>query len=618
VRRDHGERGVHRHGGRGDELGRRQGALSLKGLANRRAFAHHRVVTRRRSITIIGAAAGAALFLSPPAALSRLDAARTAHPAEEAAPVEAVFYNGTIYTMDVARPVVEALSVRNGRIAGAGSSADLLADCPPGAARIDLGGRAVIPGLTDAHAHFLGYAERSAWIQLRGARSLADAAAVVSARAGGAGSGWVLGRGWDQNDWPEPVYPGRAELDAAAGPVPAYLVRVCGHAAWVNTAALRLAGIGASTPDPPGGRIVRDAAGEPTGILLDNAMDLVSRLVPPFAAADKKRLLVEAAGRCLAAGLVGVHEMGVSAETVELYRELYAAGELPFRITAYIEGSDPGAGSMLDAGPPAPEFGERFSIVGVKFYADGSLGARSAALLSDYADDPGNRGIMVTAPETLYAAVLRCQERGFQTAVHAIGDAAVRAVLDAYERMGRERPSADRRHRIEHAQVVAPGDIPRFAALGVVPSMQFIHCTSDMSWAGARLGPVREEGAYAWRSLLDSCGRLPGGSDFPVEPIDPLLGIHAAATRMDLDGNPPGGWHPRQRLTVYEAVRSFTADAAWAAHREEIAGSLAPGRLADFVVLSEDIFAVEASAIPRIRVLATVLGGDIVYRSAGF
>ena len=532
--------------------------------------------------------------------------------------MEAVFYNGTFYTMDLDRPVVGALAVGGGRIIEAGGSADLLAHCPPGAARIDLGGRAVIPGLTDAHGHFAGYAERSAWIDLGGARSIADTKARVSDRDSGIRGGWILGRGWDQNDWPEPVYPGRAELDAVSGSSPAYLVRVCGHAAWVNTAALRLAGIDARTPDPPGGRILRDAAGEATGVLLDNAMDLVSRLVPPFSAPEKKRLLVEAAGRCLAAGLVGVHEMGVSPETVELYRELYAERALPFRITAYLEGSDPGVERLIEAGPSAPESRERFSIVGVKFYADGSLGARSAALLSDYADDPGNRGIMVADPETLYARMRSCAERGFQTAVHAIGDAAVRAVLDVHERMARTGRSWDARHRIEHVQVVAIEDVPRFASLGVVPSMQFIHCTSDMSWAGARLGPVRETGAYAWRWLLDSFGRMPGGSDFPVEPIDPLLGIYAAATRMNIDGEPPGGWHPRQRLTVYEAVKAFTVDAAWAARREDIAGSLAPGKLADFVVLSEDIFTLEPAAIPRIGVLATILGGEIVYRSSGF
>ncbi len=225
---------------------------------------------------------------------------------------------------------------------------------------------------------------------------------------------------------------------------------------------------------------------------------------------------------------------------------------------------------------------------------------------------------MVTEPDTLSARMLRCHDRGFQIAVHAIGDAAVRAVLDQYERTLNLRPAPDRRHRIEHVQLISRADIPRLASLGVVPSMQFTHCTSDMPWVRSRIGPARETGAYAWRSIIDSAGRIPGGSDFPIESIDPLLGIHAAATRADLDGNPRGGWHPGERLTVYEAVKAFTVDAAWAAHREDIAGDLSPGKLADFVVLSDDIFAAEASDIPRIRVLATILGGEIVHRAGDF
>ena len=503
-------------------------------------------------------------------------------------------------------------------MSGLGSSADLLAGCPSGAARIDLGGRAVIPGLTDAHAHFLSYAEKAAWADLRGTRSSEGALARVAGHAHRTGGGWALGRGWDQNDWPEAVYPRRDGIDGAVRG-PAYLVRVCGHAAWVNTAALRLAGIDARTPDPPGGRIARDASGEPTGILFDNAMDLVSRHIPSFDAAEKKRLLREAAKRCLAAGLVGVHEMGIGPDAVSLYEELYAAGELPFRVTAYLEGSDPGLESLLEAGPSDRGARDRFSIVGVKFYADGSLGARSAALLEDYDDDPGNRGIMVTEPDTLSARMLRCHDRGFQIAVHAIGDAAVRAVLDQYERTLILRPAPDRRHRIEHVQLISRADIPRLASLGVVPSMQFTHCTSDMPWVRSRIGPARETGAYAWRSIIDSAGRIPGGSDFPIESIDPLLGIHAASTRADLDGNPRGGWHPGERLTCYEAVKAFTVDAASSGSSGGYSRRPFSGRkLARLIVLSDDIFAAEASDIPRIRVLATILGGEIVHRAGDF
>jgi predicted amidohydrolase YtcJ len=328
--------------------------------------------------------------------------------------------------------------------------------------------------------------------------------------------------------------------------------------------------------------------------------------------------MIAAARKCLAVGLVGVHEMGIAAEDVPVYEELYAAGELPFRITGYLSADDTAIAPFLEAGPRAGRGDGLFRIVGAKFYADGSLGARSAALIDDYSDDPGNRGILMHSPESLYRLMLPWREKGFQTAVHAIGDAAVREVLDVYERLGAAHPAPDARPRIEHAQVVAADDVARFAKLGVIPSMQFTHCTSDMSWVEKRLGVERAAGAYAWRSLIDAGSRLPGGSDFPVESINPFLGIYAAVTRQDLAGRPPGGWRGGQRLTIEEAVGAFTVNAAYAAHAEDVAGSLAPGKLADFVVLSDDVFTVDPGAIPSIRVLATVLGGEIVYRSDAF
>jgi predicted amidohydrolase YtcJ len=533
--------------------------------------------------------------------------------------VQAVYFNGKIHTMDATRPVVEAIAVGGGRVVETGSSRELLARLAPGTRTIDLRGRAVMPGLTDAHAHFLGFAKLATRLDLVGTASLDEILEKVSAKLASVRKGdWILGRGWDQNDWPETRYPERAALDRIAPDNPVYLVRVCGHAAYVNSAALRVAGISRSTPDPAGGKILRDAGGEPTGILLDNAVTLVSKSIPPLARDEKKRLMVAAARKCLAAGLVGVHEMGIDAEDISVYEELSAAGELPFRITGYLSSDDTAIAPYLEAGPRAGRGDELFRIVGAKFYADGSLGARSAALIDDYADDPGNRGILMQTPDSLYRLMLPWREKGFQTAVHAIGDAAVREVLDVYERLGAAHPAADARPRIEHAQVVATDDVARFAKLGVVPSMQFIHCTSDMPWVEERLGAGRAAGAYAWRSLAAAGSRIPGGSDFPVESIDPFLGIYAAVTRQDLAGEPPGGWRGEQRLTIEEAVGAFTRDAAYAAHAEEVAGSLAPGKLADFVVLSDDIFSMNPGAIPSIRVLATVLGGEIVYRSAAF
>jgi predicted amidohydrolase YtcJ len=533
--------------------------------------------------------------------------------------VETVYFNGNIHTLNRAKPIVEALSADGGCIAEMGSSSELFSRAASGVGRIDLRGRTVIPALTDAHAHLLAYAEASTWLSLEKTSAPEELLGALSARfAGGAAGFWILGRGWDQNRWPDPRYPNRALLDAIAPKNPVYLVRVCGHAAFVNSTALGIAGITRDTADPVGGRVLKDASGEPTGILLDTAMELVASRIPTLTTDDKKKLLVAAARECLALGLVGVHEMGMSADAVSLYRELYETDELPFRVTGYLSPDDRENERFLESGVRPTRGGGLLRIVGVKFYADGSLGARSAALLGEYSDEPGNGGILMRSPEELYREILPWYESGFQSAVHAIGDAAVREALDVYERLGAAHPGFDMRNRVEHAQIVSAPDVRRFSALGVVPSVQFAHCTSDMSWVEARLGPERIKGAYAWRSLISAGARVCGGSDFPVESPNPLLGIHSAVTRQDAAGNPAGGWRPEERLTVEEAVRAFTVDAAHAAHAERFAGSLAPGKFADFIVLSEDIFSVEPQEIPDIQVIATVLGGELRYASDTF
>jgi len=528
---------------------------------------------------------------------------------------EAVFYNGTIYTMDDAVPRARAVAVAGGRIIAVGDDEAVLALAGEGTPRYDLGGRCVLPGFVDAHTHFSGYALSLASLDLVGTSSLDDIVRLVASRAAAAGDAeWVTGRGWDQNDWERPSFPHRRDIDPVSAGHPVLLVRVCGHAALANTAALEAAGIGTGTADPPGGRIVRDSDGAATGLLLDEAIELVRGIVPVPSLDERRRLLAEAAQNCLAAGLTGVHEMGIGAQTAALYDELCGTDRIPLRITAYWSGERDDLDSLLAAGPSIDPDGW-FSIVGVKLYSDGSLGARSAALLEEYDDDPGNTGILVTDPDLLRARVKTCHERGFQVAIHAIGDRANRLVLDIYEGLPGAGPQADRRHRIEHAQIIDRDDIGRFAELGVIPSMQFTHCTSDMPWAGDRLGAGRLEGAYAWRSLLDTGCRIPGGSDFPVESIDPKLGIWAAVTRRRTDGTPPGGWSPEQRLTVFEAVRAFSADAAWAAHQEGGRGRIAEGMLADLVVLSEDIMDGPPEAILSSRVVATIVGGKVEYRA---
>jgi predicted amidohydrolase YtcJ len=531
---------------------------------------------------------------------------------------ETVFYNCRVYTMNEDQPTAEAVTIQGDSILFVGTSEEALAAAGPGAVKFDLNGLTVIPGLVDAHAHFVGYSTSRAALDLNGTVSIGQVRDRLATRVSATHRGrWITGRGWDQNDWEIKDFPRKNDIDTVSPENPVLLTRVCGHAAFANSMALEAAGIGSGTPDPDGGKIERDASGEPTGILLDEAISLVRDVVPAHTREMKKSLMVSAAHACLAAGLTGTHEMGIGSETVGIYHELYEAGELPFRITAYYDGDADDLDSVLTAGPGEDFAGGMFSIAGVKFFGDGSLGARSAAMLEDYSDDPGNRGIIVTDPEVLYKKVLACHRAGFQVATHAIGDRANRIVLDIYEKVLEEEPGSGLRHRIEHAQILSSEDIGRFASLGVIPSMQFTHCTSDMPWAGDRVGNSRLEGAYAWRSLMNAGSRIPGGSDYPVESIAPLLGIYAAVTRQDLSGSPAGGWMPDQRLTIEEAVRAFTIDAAWAAGQEKERGSIEKGKLADLTILGADIMEIEPAEIPETEIIATIVAGRIEYWAEG-
>ncbi len=539
-------------------------------------------------------------------------------PEEDESGARSVFYNGRVYTMDEDHPYAEALVVAGSRIVFVGTGEGALEAAGPGARRYDLGGMTVIPGLVDAHAHFVGYALGRAALDLTGTGSLDEMLGRLEEGVESFGKGaWITGRGWDQNDWERGRFPVREDLDSVSPDNPVLLTRVCGHAAVASSRALAAAGIGRGTPDPEGGRIERDDSGEPTGVLIDGAIALVREVIPPLPREEKKRLMISAARACLAAGLTGTHEMGIDSETVGIYRELYDAGELPLRITAYFDGDSGDLDSVLAAGPMRDFAGGMFYLAGVKFYCDGSLGARSAALLEDYSDDPGNRGLLVTDPGVLLEKALACQASGFQVATHAIGDRANRIVLDIYEKMLESDRGGGIHHRVEHAQVLSSRDIGRFASLGVVPSMQFTHCTSDMPWVEARLGSGRIEGAYAWRSLIEAGSWIPGGSDYPVESIDPLLGIYAAVTRQDPRGEPPGGWMPGQRLTIEEAVMAFTLYAARAAGREGELGSIEPGKFADLTILDSDLMKADPADIPRIKVVATVLDGKVEYRAEG-
>jgi hypothetical protein len=516
-------------------------------------------------------------------------------------------------------PVAAALAVRGGRIVALGSERDIRR-LAGGATRVHVFPSAtILPGLVDCHVHLASLGRSLREVDLIGTRSWDEVVARVRERSAGTPHGdWITGGGWDQNDWPVPAFPDHAALSSAVPDHPVLLRRVDGHAAIANAAALALAGVEASTPDPHGGRIERRPDGAPTGVLVDAAVALVSRHLPPPAAGERRDRLRLALAHCVAAGLTGVHDAGAGGKDVEDARALLAAGELPLRLYSMWDGTpDPdgttAAAALHAAGPQGFDPTGRLALRTVKLMVDGALGSRGAALLAPYADAPDQVGLPQYTTEQFYELARPLHAAGFQLATHCIGDAANRLVLDVYERLLRELPRPDARHRIEHAQVIDAADLPRFAALGVLASMQPTHCTSDMPWAPVRLGPERLRGAYAWRSLRATGALLPLGSDAPVETVNPLAGIYAAVTRQDARGHPASGWVPEERLTASEAVRGFTAWAAYASFTEQDLGTLEPGKLADLVVLDRDVLRVAPPEILAVQVLATVVGGEIVH-----
>ena len=520
--------------------------------------------------------------------------------------------NGRIYTLDAGDTIADTLVVRAGRIAFAGSRADV--NLAPGEETIDLGGRAVLPGLVDAHGHLMHLARGRLSFDARGLGSEEEVARRVGERAAGRARGeWIGGRNWDQNLWPGRQFPTRASLDRAAHDHPVSLIRIDGHATWANSAALAAAAIDRRTPDPPGGIIARDAHGEPTGLLIDTAQRLVQRAEPRPSDDQFDQAVRECIGDCLAAGLTGVHEMGAELYALDSYRRLIARGDFPFRNYVAVAGRSASTWDHYRQRGPERVGDGRLAIGALKLLADGALGSRGAALHDAYCDDPGNTGLVLVPGEEIERVTLEAGALGFQVCVHAIGDRANTIVLDAFERALRRAPRPDHRLRVEHAQILAERDIPRFSRLGVLPSMQATHCTSDMPWAGERLGPERLRGAYAWRSLLATGVVIAGGSDFPVESPNPFHGIHAAVTRRPRTGGDPS-WQPEQRMTRSEAVRSFTTWNAFASRQEAELGSLEPGKHADLVVLSHDVFTCPDDHIADIRPVLTLVGGEVVFR----
>jgi len=526
-----------------------------------------------------------------------------------------VILNANVYTADAAHPRAAAVAVRDGRVVFVGNSAGAQALAGPKTQRVDAGGMTVIPGMIDAHAHLMGLGAALRTVDLTGTTSYEEVVDRVRARAAEAPAGaWILGRGWDQNDWANQAFPSHRALSRAVPNHPVYLSRVDGHAALVNAAAIRQAGLDRNTPDPDGGRILRGADGEPTGVLVDGAMSLVGNTIPSPSDGELRSRLVAAMAEANRYGLTGIHDAGVSVAMIGRYRAWAKDGLFTLRDYAMVLGNDPGLEAFLQSGPILDASDGMLTVRSIKLWVDGALGSRGAALLADYTDDPGNRGLITTPVDTIRRVADLALGYGFQLNVHAIGDRGNRLVLDQYAAALAAHPVADHRFRVEHAQILASSDIPRFAKLGVIPSMQGSHQTSDMYWAVDRLGPARIRGAYAWRSLLATGVVIPNGSDFPVESPNPLLSFAAFVSRQDAAGWPAGGWYPEQRTTREEALLSMTMWPAYAAFMEGEVGSLTPGKRADLVILDRDIMTVPAPDIRGTRVLRTILGGRTVYQ----
>ena len=556
-------------------------------------------------------AVAASLLAAAPAAALAQSSAGAPQPA-----ADLIVTNARIYTADDSRPLVEAFAVRGNRIVFTGSAREAATLKGATTRVVDAGGRTVIPGMVDAHAHFAGLAQTLRAVDLVGTKSVTEVIARVQAKAATLPKGtWITGRGWDQNAWGDTRFPTHDALSAAVPDHPVLLTRVDGHANFVNAAAMKLAGVTAATKDPSGGKIQRDANGAPTGVFIDNAQRLVGSKVPELTRDEMRAALKDAIARMHSLGLVGMHDAGASRANIELFEDMAQKRELDLRLYVMIGDNAEALKHYFQVGPRSALYDGQVWVRAVKLYADGAMGSRGAALLEPYSDDPNNTGLLLSAPSHIEEVARQGLAAGFQINTHAIGDRGNRVVLDAYDKALAATPRADHRFRVEHAQILHQDDIPRFAQMGVIPSMQASHQTSDMYWIGKRLGPTRLYGAYAWQSLLQTGVIIPNGSDFPVEAVNPLISFHASIARQDARDWPAGGWYPEQKMSREDALRSMTLWAAYAGFQEKELGSITPGKYADFVVLDQDIMRVPAELVLQTRVLSTWVGGRRVYEA---
>lgn len=526
--------------------------------------------------------------------------------------------NGYTLDSDGALQRFEALLINDGKVIATGSSADFASGDRKADAKdatvVDGKGRTMLPGLIDAHGHVMGLGEKKLQADVTGTASVDEALTRVKQFAQAhPESAWVTGRGWNQVIWNLGRFPTAKELDAAVSDRPVFLSRVDGHAGWANSVAMQRAGVDKNTLDPSGGRIERDAEGNPNGVFVDGAMDLIWAKIPPPTPQQMSAALDAALAEMASVGLTGVSDAGIGVETYRLYRRYAGQGKLTARIYAMIGGVDDDFDTISKGGPLVNYGNDFLTVRSVKLYADGALGSRGAAMLAPYSDDPKNSGLLFDTPALLTAKIGKALSRGYQVGVHAIGDAGNREVLDSFAAAYKAHGGEQLRNRIEHAQIVSVDDIPRFVPLKLIASMQPTHATSDMNMAEDRVGNERIAGAYAWRTFLKQGTRIAGGSDFPVESANPFFGLHAAVTRQDHEGRPAGGWYPEQGLTLTEAFRSFSLDAAYSEHAEKTLGTLEPGKWADFIFIDRDIFAGEPSKIWSTQVLETWVGGKRVY-----
>ena len=526
-----------------------------------------------------------------------------------------ILTNGVIYTTDPARARAEAVAITGELITAVGSAADILKLAGPQTQIIDLNGDFVVPGFNDAHIHLAGGGQAKVAIDFEAAKSLAEFQQRIRARLPDFKPGeWLTGRGWDHTLWPTRKFPTRYDLDAVSRDRPMFFTRVDGHVAVANTLALELASIKADTPDPPGGSIERDANGNATGMLKESATALVAQRVPPLTPEQRRRGIELALAQAARFGLTSIHDNS-SWQDFFVFEQLKKEGKLTLRITEWLPFTAPVAQleDMRRRGGTTDPWLRTGALKGV---ADGTLGSRTAAMLAPFSDDPATKGIFRIEPDRLKQLVIERDKAGFQIAIHAIGDAANRAALDAFAAAQAANGARDSRHRIEHAQVVALDDFARFAALGVIASMQPVHESSDMRWAEQRLGPERSRGAYAWRTFLNHKVRLAFGTDFAVEPLNPMRGLYACVTRELPEGGPIGGWQPQEKISIDDCIYAYTAGSAYAEFMEGKKGQIMPGQFADLVVLSADVTKIPPPAILKTEVLRTILAGRSVYEKA--